>query len=88
MKRYAVTVVIILAFMLSVSAVAFKANAQTVTLRYSNFFPAPHKNSVLADEWCKEIEKRTNGKVKVHLLPGRHADPGRTDVRQRREGYS
>ena len=34
-------------------------------LNYSIFFPAPHKNSVLAAAWGKEIEKRTKGKVQV-----------------------
>jgi TRAP-type transport system periplasmic protein len=75
MKKHVVTVVIMLAFILSISAVALKANAQTVTLRYSNFFPAPHKNSMLADEWCKEIEKRTNGKVKFNYFPGATLTP-------------
>jgi TRAP-type transport system periplasmic protein len=75
MKKHLVLFVVILAFVLSMSAVAFKANAQTVTLRYSNFFPAPHKNSILADEWCKEIEKRTNGKVKFNYFPGATLTP-------------
>jgi TRAP-type C4-dicarboxylate transport system substrate-binding protein len=39
-------------------------------LNYSIFFPAPHKNSVLADEWGKEISKRTNGKVQVTMFYG------------------
>lgn len=39
-------------------------------LNYSIFFPAPHKNSVLATEWGKEIEKRTNGKVQVTMFYG------------------
>ena len=75
MKKHIVTLIVILAFVLSMSAVAFKANAQTITLRYSNFFPAPHKNSVLAEEWCKEIEKRTNGKVKFNYFPGATLTP-------------
>jgi TRAP-type C4-dicarboxylate transport system substrate-binding protein len=70
MKKHVITVVVLLAFLLSMSAVASKTDAQTITLRYSNFFPAPHKNSILADEWCKEIEKRTNGKVKFNYFPG------------------
>jgi TRAP-type C4-dicarboxylate transport system substrate-binding protein len=48
------------------STVAF---AQT-KLNYSIFFPAPHKNTVLATEWAKEIEKRTNGKVVITMFPG------------------
>jgi len=43
--------------------------AQT-KLNYSVFFPAPHKNAVLAGEWAKEIEKRTNGKVQITMFYG------------------
>jgi TRAP-type transport system periplasmic protein len=51
---------------------AFPALAQTkpVELTYSIFFPAPHKNTVLAGEWAKEIEKRTEGRVKITVFPG------------------
>jgi TRAP-type C4-dicarboxylate transport system substrate-binding protein len=45
------------------------AIAQT-KLNYSVFFPAPHKNAVLATEWAKEIEKRTGGKVQITVFPG------------------
>jgi len=51
------------------------AQQKTITLRYSNFFPAPHKNSILADQWCKEVEKRTDGKVKINYLPGATLTP-------------
>jgi TRAP-type C4-dicarboxylate transport system substrate-binding protein len=39
-------------------------------LTYSIFFPATHGHSILAGEWAKEIEKRTNGEVTVNLFPG------------------
>ena len=39
-------------------------------LNYSTFFPAPHRNSVLAKEWGEEIAKRTNGKVQVTMFYG------------------
>ena len=41
-----------------------------VKLNYSIFFPASHRNSVLAAEWAKEVEKRTNGKVQVTMFYG------------------
>ena len=41
-----------------------------IKLSYSIFFPAPHKHSVLANEWGKEIEKRTNGRVVVTMHYG------------------
>jgi len=37
------------------------AQTKPIELSYSIFFPAPHKNTVLAGEWAKEVEKRTNG---------------------------
>lgn len=44
--------------------------AKPVELTYSTFFPAPHVQAVLAVEWAKEVEKRTNGAVKVTVFPG------------------
>jgi TRAP-type C4-dicarboxylate transport system substrate-binding protein len=41
-----------------------------IKLTYSTFFPAPHKNAVLATNWAKEIEKRTNGKVQITMFYG------------------
>lgn len=58
----------VLALMI-ISLVGSSALAQT-KLNYSVFFPAPHKNAVLATEWAKEIEKRTNGKVQITVFPG------------------
>jgi TRAP-type C4-dicarboxylate transport system substrate-binding protein len=52
---------------MTVSAAA--AFAQ-VKLNYSVFFPAPHKNAVLAADWAKEIENRTGGRVKITVFPG------------------
>ena len=60
--------VLAVAFMfLSLSA---HAEAKPIELSYSIFFPAPHKQTVLATEWAKEIEKRTGGAVKITLFPG------------------
>jgi TRAP-type C4-dicarboxylate transport system substrate-binding protein len=33
-------------------------------------FPAPHKNSLMCEAWCREVEKRTNGRVKISYFPG------------------
>ena len=49
---------------------AVLAQAKPVELSYSIFFPAPHKNTVLATEWAKEVGKRTNGMVKITVFPG------------------
>ena len=47
-----------------------KSQAEPITLTYSNFFPPTHIQSKLADAWCKEVEKRTNGRVKIQYFPG------------------
>jgi TRAP-type C4-dicarboxylate transport system substrate-binding protein len=41
-----------------------------ITLSYANFFPPTHIQSKLAEQWCQEVEKRTNGKVKINYYPG------------------
>lgn len=42
---------------------------KAIELTYSVFFPPTHKNTILAQEWAKEIEKRTDGKVKITVFP-------------------
>jgi len=44
--------------------------AKTYKLTYSCFFPPTHVQSRLADAWCQEVEKRTNGQVKIDYFPG------------------
>lgn len=65
------------AVMFSLSLVCILAGesyAQTV-LKFSNFWPAPHKNSVTVDQWAKDVEKATKGKVKVNVYHGATLTP-------------
>ena len=48
------------------------ATSQTITLKYANFPPATNLSLRPDGGWKKEVEKRTNGKVKVQTFPGRH----------------
>lgn len=41
-----------------------------VELNFSNFFPAPHKNSILAQQWADAISEKTGGKVKITISHG------------------
>ncbi len=75
MKRRRELAVPIFAFVLAiifvVGAVPFQAQAQDVIkLKYSDIYAPAHKNGILAQQWCKEVEKRTNGKVKITHFPG------------------
>lgn len=65
-----------LAFLIAVIAVfsvfvssPIKAEDALINLKCSNFFPQAHPNSILSEEWCKEIEKRTHGRVKISYFP-------------------
>ena len=44
--------------------------ADPVKLTYSCFFPPTHIQSQLAQAWCQEVEKRTQGRVKIDYFPG------------------
>ncbi len=60
--------------MFTLSIVLFHQTASGATtaiiLKYANFPPASTFPSVQMERWAKEVEKRTNGKVKVQTFPG------------------
>lgn len=41
-----------------------------IKLSYSNFFPPTHIQSKLAEEWCREVEAKSGGKVVIDYYPG------------------
>ncbi len=46
------------------------AQSKETTIRFSTFFPPSHQNAKITEEWGKEVEKRTRGKVKVRHYAG------------------
>jgi TRAP-type C4-dicarboxylate transport system substrate-binding protein len=65
------TAIVLLGFAALILGGGSAANAaDPIKLTYSNFFPATHVQSKLAEAWCKEVEKRTDGKVVVEYFPG------------------
>jgi TRAP-type C4-dicarboxylate transport system substrate-binding protein len=77
MKKYLVLGFILLFLSFSALAVPQQSHAQqkVIVLKYSNFFPAPQKHSIIAEQWCKDVEKVTNGRVKVSYYPGAQLTP-------------
>ena len=43
---------------------------KTYKFTYSIFFPASHLQAQTAEAWAKEVEKRTDGQVKITMFPG------------------
>ena len=60
-------VLVLLALSLSV---AHAVQQKAIKLVYSTFFPCTNVQAQLSDTWAKEIEKRTNGKVKISYYSG------------------
>lgn len=46
------------------------ANAKTIDLTLSDLFPATHPNGKMVVAWGKEVEKATEGRVKMTYYPG------------------
>jgi TRAP-type C4-dicarboxylate transport system substrate-binding protein len=49
---------------------AQSAEVKVIKLRFANFIPASHNINLQSEQWCREVEKRTNGRVKVTHFPG------------------
>jgi TRAP-type C4-dicarboxylate transport system substrate-binding protein len=47
-----------------------KAHAKVVKLKVANFFPPPSYQSKVIEEFCRDLEKRTDGQVKVDYFGG------------------
>lgn len=73
MKRNFVSRFLLFAFMVSLLIVSIPGDSaaqKVITLNYANFFPAPNPHSVIIEQWGKEIEKRTNNRVKFTFFHG------------------
>jgi len=71
MKRmFWIMAVTFLFFSLTLASTTSRAQEKAITLNFASFFPGENKVSLLMDQWGKEVEKRTNGKVKVTYFAG------------------
>jgi TRAP-type transport system periplasmic protein len=78
MKKMSIRILgamVVLSVLLLGASVPLQAQEKVLKLRYSNFFPPVHPISKLSEEWCKEIEKRTNGRVTFAYFPGNTLTP-------------
>lgn len=70
MKKIAFTVTLVLTVFTLMAVIPSASTAKQVKLTYSNFFPPTHIQSQLSEAWCKEVEKRTEGRVTVQYFAG------------------
>jgi len=70
MKKIAITVTLVLTVFTLMAVIPSASTAKQVKLTYSNFFPPTHIQSQLSEAWCKEVEKRTDGRVTVQYFAG------------------
>jgi TRAP-type C4-dicarboxylate transport system substrate-binding protein len=70
-KKGWLTLVLLSCFSISLTiAPVPSAKGETINLTYSNFFPPTHGHGIAGANMAKEIERRTNGRVKISYFPG------------------
>ncbi|MCX8023560.1 MAG: TRAP transporter substrate-binding protein [Syntrophorhabdaceae bacterium] len=74
-KRFFGHVVVLVVFFTTFLFSPVGAQDKTIAIKFANFFPPDNRISVAMDEWCKEVEKRTNGRVKVTQFAGGTLSP-------------
>lgn len=68
MKRSMVLLVLAVVFVLSIYSPG--GGAEVIKLKVAEFNPITHPTSGLAQKFCEEINKRTNGRVELSFYPG------------------
>jgi len=70
MKRVVLVLMAVLLSSIWLVSSPVDAQEKVVNLKLANFFPPDNKIAVAMDQWCKEVEKRTNGTVKITQFAG------------------
>jgi len=70
MNRWSSVFFLVLALGGFLSFQAHDVQAKAIQLSYADLFPPTHIQAIMSDTWAKEVEKRTNGKVKITMFHG------------------
>lgn len=68
--RIVIGLAVTFAFVAAVGLPGCGDDDDTIELSYAVFFPPSHVQCKTAEAWAQEIEKRTDGRVKITLYPG------------------
>lgn len=61
---------LLLALLLFFGSLTLGYGAEPIKLKFANYFPVIHKNTVFGQAFCDEIKKRTEGRVEITYYPG------------------
>jgi TRAP-type transport system periplasmic protein len=70
MKKVLICSVIVLFASMMISAVPSYGADKPIKLEFASYLPAQEGVSMVLQEWCKEVEKKTNGRVAITFHPG------------------
>ena len=70
MKPFRLTILVLMAATIVATTMVPAAFARSIHLTYSIFFPPTHGQCLAGMDWAKEIERATDGKVKITVFPG------------------
>jgi TRAP-type C4-dicarboxylate transport system substrate-binding protein len=70
MRRRALLLLVFSAFLFSSWIPAEALAAEGIKLKLANFFPSTHMNSIIMEKYCKELNKRSNGKLEITQYTG------------------
>ncbi len=73
--RFMVIVAVLALVLVALMPSEGAAQQKVISLNYADYMPATHKQSLLADQWCKEVEKRSKGAIKVTAFHGATLTP-------------
>lgn len=65
-----------LAAALTLAAGVVRAEEKVIKMDFSSFLPPTDKVSIAFENWSKEVEQKTNGRVKIKFHPGGTLTPG------------
>jgi TRAP-type C4-dicarboxylate transport system substrate-binding protein len=75
-KRFVVTLLVFLmVFLFFLTSIPAQAQEKTMKLRLSTMWPPQHPHSVLFNQWGKDVEKATQGRVTVTLFAASTLSP-------------
>lgn len=69
-RRWTISMVWIMCAVFWLSLSPASAQTKPIELNYSMHFVASHQMAVLGKKWADEVDKRTQGRVKITLFPG------------------